>query len=39
VCSASERLDVERLRIITVDPVTHPTQPCEVEEVLCRGWE
>ena len=34
--AAGERLDVERLRVVPVDPVADAAQPREVPEVLCR---
>jgi hypothetical protein len=37
VRAASERLDVQRLRILPVDPVADAAQPREVAQVLVRG--
>src|SRR3954453_12528072 len=37
VHAAGERLDVQRLRVLTVDPVADPAQEREVAEALRRG--
>jgi len=37
VRAAGERLDVQRLRVLPVDPVADPAQPREVAQVLRRG--
>jgi hypothetical protein len=37
VRAAGERLDVQRLRELPVDPVADAAQPREVAQVLCRG--
>ena len=37
VRAAGERLDVQRLRVLAVDPVANPAQPREVAQVLRRG--
>jgi uncharacterized membrane protein len=37
VRAAGERLDVQRLRVLAVDPVADATQPSEVAQVLRRG--
>jgi hypothetical protein len=37
VRAAGERLDVQRLRILPVDPVADTAKPCEVAQVLRRG--
>src|SRR4051794_26293155 len=38
VRAAGERLDVQRLRVLAVDPVAYAAQPCEVLQVLiCCG--
>jgi hypothetical protein len=34
---ASERLDVQRLRVLPIDPVSDASQPREVAQVLVRG--
>ena len=38
VRAAGERLDVQRLRVLPVDPVANAAQPREVAQVLRRGW-
>src|SRR5207244_13050905 len=35
--AAGERLDVQGLRVLAVDPVTNAAQPHEVVQVLCDG--
>ena len=35
---AGERLDVQRLRVLPVDPVADAAQQREVAQVLLRGW-
>ena len=37
VRAARERLDVERLRVLPVNPVAHTAEPHEVSQVLRRG--
>jgi hypothetical protein len=37
VRAAGERLDVQRLRVLPVDPVPDTAQPREVAQVLVRG--
>lgn len=37
MCATGERLHVERLRILPVDPVTNATQSREVPQALLRG--
>jgi len=37
MCAAGERLDVQRLRVLPVDPVADAAQPREVAQVLRRG--
>src|SRR5271155_4812113 len=37
VRTAGERLDVQRLRVLPVDPVADAAQPCEVAQMLVRG--
>src|SRR5206468_5127305 len=37
VSTEGERLDVQRLRVLPVDPVADPAKPREVEQVLRRG--
>src|SRR5205807_8892525 len=37
VRAAGERLDVQRLRVLSVDPVADAAQPREVAQVLRRG--
>jgi hypothetical protein len=37
VRAAGERLDVQRLRVLPVDPVADAAQPREVAQVLRRG--
>jgi hypothetical protein len=37
VRAAGERLDVQRLGVVAVDPVADLTQEREIAEVLCRG--
>jgi hypothetical protein len=37
VHAAGERLDVQRLRVLPVDPVANAAQPREVAQVLRRG--
>jgi hypothetical protein len=38
VRAAGERLDVQRLRVLPVDPVADAAQPREVAQVLHLGW-
>src|SRR3954451_18483401 len=38
VHAAGERLDVQRLRVLPVDPVADAAKPCKVAQVLRRGW-
>jgi hypothetical protein len=35
--AAGERLDVQRLRVLPVDPVADPAQPRQVAQTLFRG--
>ena len=37
VSAARERLDIERLRVVSVDPVADAPQPGQVPQVLCGG--
>jgi len=37
VCAASERFDIERLRILTVDPVAHASKDREIAQVMLVG--
>jgi hypothetical protein len=36
MCAAGKRLDIQRLRVLPVDPVTDTAQPHEIAQALRR---